>query len=75
MSDLIKRFEDSLLTYLQKRCAHPDIMVAADILEGDADGVAVKYCRRCGAVKPTYEASKGVTDWRLPMPHLYRGGQ
>ena len=73
MNNLIERLEDSLLTYLQNRCAHPSEMVAADILEGGADGIAVKYCRRCGAVKPTYEASMGVQEWRLPMPHLWRG--
>lgn len=73
MTNLIMRLEDSLLTYLQKRCAHPDIMVAADLLEGGSPNVAVKYCRRCGAVKPVYAASKGVQSWRLPMPHLWRG--
>jgi hypothetical protein len=73
MTRLFVRLEDSLLTYLQKRCAHPDNMVAADILEGGGHDVAVKYCRRCGAVKPVYTASKGVQSWRLPMPNLWRG--
>jgi hypothetical protein len=43
-------------------CLHNDSHVAADILEGSTD-VEVKYCRRCGSVRPDYSS-----EWRRPRP-------
>jgi hypothetical protein len=67
MKQLITRIEDFALTYLQRRCQHPDRMVAVDILEGSGGDMQVRYCRRCGAVSP-YNG-----EWRLPDPNLWRG--
>lgn len=64
---MIKYIEDCVLTFIQKRCDHPGNMVAADVLEGGYS-VGVAYCRRCGAVKPSY-----AKEWRVPIPHLWRG--
>lgn len=80
MKRLTQWFEDQLLRYLQTRCTHPDRMVAADILEGCADGIAVKYCRRCGAIKTDWDAYMPDNPfitlehwWRSPDPNLWRG--
>lgn len=73
---MIKRLESWLLSKLQRRCDHPDMMVAADILEGCADGIEVKYCRRCGAIATNW--SRGLerrAEWRLPDPFLWAGMQ
>jgi hypothetical protein len=55
-------------------------MVAADILEGCADGIEVKYCRRCGSVKTDWAPMPGNSPysslehtWRRPDPNLWRG--
>lgn len=73
--------EDVLLAQLQRRCDHPDNMVAVDILEGCADGIQVKYCRRCGSVQTLWEPMpNGLPSrysviphyWRRPDPHLWR---
>jgi hypothetical protein len=72
--------EDQILTFIQKRCEHPGNMVAADVLEGCVDGIQVKYCRRCGAIKtdwnPHDESHRFITlehFWRSPDPNLWRG--
>lgn len=64
----VRWIEDQVLTFIQRRCEHPDEMVALDILEGTYNEVAVRYCRRCGAVKPTLGR-----EWRAPCPNLWRG--
>lgn len=73
-----RRVEDRLLQFLQRRCTHPDDMVAVDVLEGCADGrPEIRYCRRCGAIKPVWQ-SLGQTppaewEWRRPLPTLWHG--
>ena len=75
---MFKRLEDAVLAFLQKRCPHPGYMVAVDILEGagcDSD-IEVKYCRRCGGVKPHLSGSNSsaidAIAWRLPDPNIWR---
>lgn len=78
---MIKRIEDFLLRFIQKKCQHPDKMVASDILEGCANGIGVKYCRRCGAIKIDWRAetnfdikyAKLEHCWRTPDPYLWKG--
>jgi hypothetical protein len=75
---MIKFVEDYFLAKLQKRCAHPSEMVAADILEGCVDKLEVKYCRRCGSVKTDWTPGGSPFialehTWRRPDPHLWRG--
>jgi hypothetical protein len=69
---------DRILAFLQRRCEHPDYMVAVDILEGCADGIEVAYCRRCGAVKTDWNPNSDTRRfislehwWRRPDPLLY----
>lgn len=76
----MKRIEDWLLAFLQQRCNHPGHFVAVDILEGSGDGIEVRYCNRCGAVKIDREPmnfERRFTDpmifWRRPDPNLWRG--
>lgn len=73
--------EDWFLMKLQRRCQHPDDMVAVDLLEGCADGIEVAYCRRCGAVKtdwnPDDDHHRFISldhCWRRPDPFLWREG-
>lgn len=74
---MIKRIEDWVLAFLQKRCDHPGKMVAADILEGSVISLEVKYCNRCGAVKTQWgtknPAHRLDRPWRRPDPNLWRG--
>jgi hypothetical protein len=53
---------DLLVDLWIRRCRHDSRHVAADILEGSAN-VEVKYCRRCGAVRPSYSR-----EFRRPQP-------
>lgn len=74
----MKWLQDQILAWLQRRCDHPGNMVAADLLEGCADGIEVKYCRRCGAVKTDWFPSSSKYahiehTWRRPDPNLWRG--
>ncbi len=55
-----------LISWWLKQCQHKPEHVAADILEGACD-VEVKYCRRCGAVRPSYSS-----EWRIPRPLWFR---
>jgi len=77
---MIRYIEDCLLSFLQRRCAHPGEMVAVDVLEGCADGIKVAYCRRCGSINtdwspkdPTHRFISLQHFWRRPDPHLWRG--
>ena len=70
---LLRRVEDQLLCWLQRRCDHPDRMVSADILEGCSKEIEIPYCNRCGAVRTDWFASTLPHDWRLPDPNLWRG--
>lgn len=81
MRRLVAYLEDCALARLQRRCEHPGSMVAADLLEGCADGIRVKYCRRCGAVKTDWQPMPAGRPslfssiphyWRRPDPHLWR---
>ena len=72
--------EDQILSCSTKRCEHPGEMVAADILEGCATGIRVKYCRRCGSVKTDWDPNNKRHEfislehfWRRPDPNLWRG--
>ena len=63
---------DHLIDWWIRRCPHDGGHVAADILEGGGS-VEVKYCRRCGAVRPEYSS-----EWRRPRPAVVsneRGGR
>ena len=60
---------DWLIDRWMQRCPHDGAHVAADILEGDGNGVEVKYCRRCGAVRPSYSS-----EWRRPRPLWFANG-
>jgi hypothetical protein len=63
---------DQLLSAIQRRCEHPDHMVASDILDGCSDDIELSYCRRCGGVRITFKpGARG--EWRLPYPNLWRG--
>lgn len=80
MRRLIRYVEDCVLRFIQKRCEHPSEMVAADILEGCADGIEIKYCRRCGSVKTEWDPHDPAHKymilehwWRRPDPFLWRG--
>jgi hypothetical protein len=53
---------DYFVDWWLRHCPHDGQNVAADLLEGSG-GVAVKYCRRCGAVRPEYSS-----EWRRPRP-------
>jgi hypothetical protein len=52
-------------------------MVAADVLEGCVDGMQVKWCRLCGAIKVDWSPAgngKFITlehTWRRPDPFLW----
>ncbi len=77
---IVRYVEDCLLSFLQGRCDHPGEMVAADLLDGCADGIQVKYCRRCGSIKtdwspsePTHRYISLEHFWRRPDPHLWSG--
>jgi hypothetical protein len=78
---MIRLIEDYLFRFFQRRCDHPGEMVAADVLEGCADGIAVRYCRRCGSIKTDWtpgepEARPYIAlehTWRRPDPFLWRG--
>jgi len=59
---MLSKFIDSLIDRWLRACPHDGNDVAADILEGGG-AVAVKYCRRCGAVRPEYSS-----EWRRPRP-------
>ena len=79
MKRFVRWVEDHLFAFLQRRCEHPGEMVAADILEGCADDVAVKYCRRCGSIKTDWTPggpARYITlehTWRRPDPFLWIG--
>lgn len=64
--------KDQLLKALQKDCEHPGRMIAADILEGCGRGSEVAWCRRCGAVRVSFD-NKLANDFRIPDPNLWRG--
>jgi len=76
---MLKYIEDCLLSILQRSCNHPGEMVAADILEGCADGIHVLYCRRCGSIKTDWTPGQNSEFiqldhcWRRPDPHLWSG--
>jgi hypothetical protein len=53
---------DKLADRWIQSCPHDGAHVIADLLEGDGD-IAVKYCRRCGAVRPEHDY-----EWRRPRP-------
>jgi hypothetical protein len=70
---MIARIVDYLANRWIGSCPHEAAHVAADILEGGAEpiNIEVQYCRRCGAVRPSY-----TTEWRRPRPLWFpRGGR
>jgi hypothetical protein len=65
---------DQVLAFIQKRCRHPELMVAVDVLEGSAEPISVAWCRRCGAVQVIHDYSLIQENrWRRPDPNLWRG--
>jgi hypothetical protein len=57
-----------ILRWLQRRCEHEELR--ADLLEGDARDLAVRWCPVCGAVQVVYPSTTGV-KLRLPEPTWY----
>jgi hypothetical protein len=53
-----------LVAWWQARCPHDPKYVSADVMEGEGAGVAVKWCRRCGAY---------ACDYRTPMEQWAKG--
>ncbi len=76
---MFRWLEDQVLAWLQRRCKHPGLMVAADILEGGAPTalVRLRYCRRCGAYaiewNPVRVPMQNPGRWHTPDPNLWRG--
>jgi len=58
---------DWLIDKWLQRCSHNPNWVMADLLEGGGNDIEVKYCRRCGAVRPSYSI-----EWRRPRPLWHR---
>jgi len=56
------RILDRLIDWWLRHCPHNSSWVAADVLEGTTD-VEIKYCRRCGAMRPSHSS-----EWRRPRP-------
>lgn len=72
----IRYVADQVLEAIQRRCEHPDEMVAVDITEGTSSDMEVRYCRRCGAVNLGWKKVDGTVKhwgWRTPCPNLWRG--
>lgn len=75
---MIKWIEDQILYFLQRRCDHPENMVAADILEACVNNIEVRWCKRCGAIKtdwkPVVRSGFATLEhwWRSPDPNLWR---
>lgn len=69
MERLIERIYKWLLASLQRRCQHPAEDVTADIREGDDRGVAVQWCRICGAYQVVYYTHQtgGIGGFVLPF--------
>ena len=63
----VSRLIDRIINRWIRSCPHDSNNVAADILEGCGD-IKVKYCRRCGAVRPEY-----ASEWRRPRPLWFPG--
>lgn len=57
------RLLDHLVDWWMAGCKHEPHHVLEDLLEGSGNGVEVKYCRRCGAVRTNYES-----EFRRPRP-------
>lgn len=70
---MIAWLEDQLLRFLQRRCQHPGKFVIADCLEGDVQGLDVKWCRRCGAILYSWNSYSHGREFRYPDPNMYRG--
>ena len=68
---MIRHLWARALEFLQRRCAHPDRFVSADILEGERLPFRVSWCRICGAYRHRCD-SPGVPDgwstWERPRP-------
>lgn len=48
----MRKIQNRILEWLQRRCPHLPEWVTLDIMEGDfTPGVYVSQCNRCGAVK------------------------
>lgn len=58
----LRYLADWLADQWQQLCVHDDRDVAADIMEGGGE-TEVKYCRRCGAVRRSFDG-----EWRRPRP-------
>ncbi len=76
---MVQNIYDWILSKLQRRCTHPDDMVAADILEGAAfaerslqDSLTVAFCRRCGSYSIRWNRNQ-KPSWHSPDPLLWRG--
>lgn len=75
---MIKRLQDYVFAFLQKRCDHKQT-INVDVLEGKVDGLRVLHCHRCGAIKtdwdPQHPDHKFISldhTWRSPDPFSWR---
>lgn len=80
MNRFLGFLSNKVLQFFQRRCQHPPGIVTADLLEGCVEGIEIKYCNRCGAVKldwnPLKPSEKNFRTlehwWRGPDPFLWR---
>lgn len=70
MTRVIKGWIENFIQRWQARCPHDPKYVRADILEGDVNGKAVRWCYRCGAYSTAFYTSglSGTihSEWRSP---------
>lgn len=56
-----------LLRVLQRRCPHRSDDVLADYLEGDVADIAVRWCRRCGAIQRVDTSLDDLLACKTPL--------
>jgi len=64
---------DKLVTFWQSRCNHNRNHVTSDILEGMAEELTIRWCRRCGAVRVIDDGNEW--DWREPRASWWTGSR
>lgn len=65
----MRKIQNRILEWLQRRCPHLPEWVSADILEGCVSGTQVSCCNRCGAVMIRHQEAERLGTfpaWREP---------